>query len=161
MRGIYVDLKINNEIIRVYCIHLSAVQIKYEDKTQYLKGNNISLNSIDFIWNKLAGAFVFRSYQTDYIKRNIDKCPYSYIIAGDFNDTPNSYAFGELKGDLKDAFREKGSGFVTTYYSKYPLQIDHVLVSPMFDVIAYQSIDKELSDHKPIVADLKLNKSAE
>ena len=34
----FADIKYNNKIFRVYCIHLAAVQIKEEDKPRYLNG---------------------------------------------------------------------------------------------------------------------------
>jgi endonuclease/exonuclease/phosphatase family metal-dependent hydrolase len=109
------------------------------------------------VQNALTNAFIARSFQVALIKRQMEKCPYPYLIAGDFNDTPNSFSVNELGDGLKNAFMEKGSGFETTYYSTYPLHIDHLFVSSQFDILSYQSIDKKISDHKPIIADLKLN----
>jgi endonuclease/exonuclease/phosphatase family metal-dependent hydrolase len=157
LKAIFVDIKFNNKIFRVYCIHLAAVDIKDAEKDQYLNGK-INFWASDFIIGRLTSAFIIRSHQVELIKRHIEKCPYPYIIAGDFNDTPNSYSVNELGDGLKNAFTEKGSGFGFTYYNKFPkLHIDYILVSPQFDVLNYQEIDKKLSDHKPIVSDLKLN----
>ncbi|WP_374951912.1 endonuclease/exonuclease/phosphatase family protein [Mucilaginibacter sp.] len=156
-RGIYADVLVNGKTFRMYCAHLAAVQIKDQEKSKYLNGG-INLEKSSFITSKLSSAFIRRSFQVSQIKKNIDDCPYPYVIVGDFNDTPMSFAVNELGDGLKNAFREKGSGFVNTYYNTFPkLHIDHVLASPQFDVITYEAVDKKLSDHKPIVVDLELN----
>jgi endonuclease/exonuclease/phosphatase family metal-dependent hydrolase len=155
-RTMFADIKYEKQIIRVYCVHLAAVTIKTQEKSKYLSGQ-VSFGSSTFIGNKLASAFVARSMQVARIKSHMEKCTYPYIAAGDFNDTPNSYAVNELGDGLKNAFQEKGSGWETTFYSLYPLHIDHMFVSPQFDILNYQSIDKKISDHKPIISDLKLN----
>jgi len=156
IKAIYVDLRYGGKIIRVYCIHLAAVQINENDKRKYLSGR-INFKKSSFIEGQLNSAFQLRSLQVAIIKKHMSQCPYPYIVAGDFNDTPISFAVNKLSEGLKNAFIEKGSGFGTTYYSGFPkLHIDYILVSPQFDVINYQTIDKKLSDHKPIMSDLKL-----
>lgn len=154
-KAIFVDLKREKDTIRVYCVHLAAVKMDQNKKVGYLNGNLGSANS-SYIESVLTNGFIRRSYQVDKIKANIDSCKYPYIIMGDFNDTPNSYSVNTLGAGLKDAFKEKGSGYVTTYYTLYPLQIDHILASPVFNVLSYKTVNKQLSDHKPIVADLEL-----
>jgi endonuclease/exonuclease/phosphatase family metal-dependent hydrolase len=155
-RSIYADVKYSGKIIRVYCLHLSAVTIQDNEKSRYLKGN-VSVGSSSFIQRKLAAAFVARSLQVSYIKKHIERCPYPYVIAGDFNDTPNSFSVNEIGYGLKNAFIEKGRGFETTYYSTYPLHIDHLFASQQFDIMGYHSINKKISDHKAVIAEIQLN----
>jgi endonuclease/exonuclease/phosphatase family metal-dependent hydrolase len=152
-RAIFADIKYKNDTIRVYCLHLSALNIQQNEKAKYLKGD-VSANSSTFILRKLSEAFVGRSLQVSYIKRHIQKCPYPYIICGDFNDTPNSYSVNEIGDGLKNAFIEKGNGFETTYYSTYPLHIDHIFTTPDFNILNYQSFGKKISDHKPIMVEV-------
>ncbi len=155
---IFVDVKYQSQIIRIYCVHLAAVKIKDEEKRKYLSGGGLSFSKLLFIESKLKSAFQLRSQQVALIKQHTEQCPYPYIIAGDFNDTPNSYSVNKISKGLKNAFIEKGSGFGITYYSNFPkLHIDYILTSPQFDVLNYETIDKKLSDHKPIISDLRLN----
>lgn len=150
----FIDVKYKDRMFRVYSIHLAAVEINANDKAQMLNGN-LRLNETSFIQGKLISAFLMRSYQVRYIKNSLDSCPYPYIVMGDFNDTPNSYAVNTLGEGLKSAFAEKGSGWGVTYYSKFPkLQIDHILVNPQFEVLNYEAIDKRVSDHRPVVSDV-------
>ena len=91
------------------------------------------------------------------IKDHAAQCPYPYIISGDFNDTPSSYAVNAMAQGLKNAFREKGSGFGRTYNGNFPnYQIDYIMASPQFEVADYQIIEKRLSDHYPVRSDLLL-----
>jgi len=152
---IYVDIKKGNDTIRVYCVHLAPVQIETKEKEGYLKGN-VSVSKSSFIADALSAAFIKRSYQVDKIKENIDSCVYPRIIAGDFNDTPVSYSVNTIGNGLKNCFQEKGSGYGTTFYSKFLLHVDHILVSPRFDVLNYEALDKLISDHKPVISDLIL-----
>ncbi|MFA6087902.1 endonuclease/exonuclease/phosphatase family protein [Mucilaginibacter sp.] len=155
-RAIFVDVNYKGKSIRVYCIHLAAVKIKNQEKSRYLNGN-VNIEQSTFIKNRLTTAFITRSFQVSQIKRFIEKSPYPYILTGDFNDTPNSFAVNEIGDGLKNAFIEKGSGYQTTYFSKFPLQIDYIFTSPEFDILNYQALDLKISDHKPLISDIKLN----
>ena len=58
------------------------------------------------------------------------QCPYPYIISGDFNDTPSSYAVNQMAKGFKNAFREKGTGLGRTYNGDFPnYQIDYIMAS--------------------------------
>jgi endonuclease/exonuclease/phosphatase family metal-dependent hydrolase len=79
------------------------------------------------------------------------------ILCGDFNDVPNSFAYYHIGEDMQDAFRSKGSGLDRTYLGISPtLRIDYIFCDPGFDILAYDRINKQLSDHYPIMADLFL-----
>ena len=107
--------------------------------------------------SKLKIAFIKRSAQVVKIKAHAAHCLYPYIISGDFNDTPASYAVNEMAKGLKNAFREQGSGFGRTYNGNFPnFQIDYIMASPQFNVLSYLIIQKKLSDHYPVRSDLQL-----
>lgn len=96
--------------------------------------------------------FVLRADQADYVRQLIDHQSMPVIVCGDFNDTPASYAYHKIKGNLKDGFREAGSGFGYTFRQLRKLfRIDYVFYSPTFKAIRYDSPDLPFSDHKPVV----------
>src|SRR5690625_5823271 len=71
------------------------------------------------------------------------------IVAVYFNNTPFSYNYKKLKGDMKDAFLEKGSGIGTTFYfDGFPLRIDYILVSPNVKVKQFHTVKETFSDHR-------------
>jgi endonuclease/exonuclease/phosphatase family metal-dependent hydrolase len=157
---IYIDVKKGAHEFRIYCVHLQSIRFDPED---YKYINSISqegktdMSSTRRLGSKLKSAFMKRSNQVVKIKAHAAQCPYPYIISGDFNDTPASYAVNEMAKGLKNAFREKGFGLGRTYNGNFPnYQIDYIMVSPQFGVESYQIVEKKLSDHYPVRSDLLL-----
>lgn len=163
--AIYADIEIDNSKIRVYSVHLKSIRISGE-KDVIGKLTNIDTpqgqetakeQSMKMI-NKFKIAFAERAKQIAIIKEHISNSPYSVIIAGDFNDTPSSYAYKQLRGDLDDAFVENGSGMGQTYIGPYPsFRIDNIFYDPQFTCNKYNTIDVKLSDHYPISAEFSLD----
>jgi len=157
---IYIDVKKGNQEFRVYSMHLQSIRFDPED---YRYINSITsqgktdISSTRRLGSKLKNAFIKRSRQVFKIKEHAASCSYPYIISGDFNDTPASFAVNEMAIGLKNAFREKGSGFGRTYNGNFPnYQIDYIMASPLFEIANYQIIEKKLSDHYPVRSDLVL-----
>lgn len=155
---IYADLQKGSQKLRVYNVHLQSIGFDPED---YKYINSITqqgkpdMYSTRRLGNKLKAAFQKRSLQVKKIKNNAAACPYPFIISGDFNDTPASYAVNEMAKGLKNAFREKGYGLGRTYNGNFPnYQIDYILASPHFNVLNYTIIEQKLSDHYPVRSDL-------
>lgn len=156
---IYSDVKTGKTTIRLYSIHLESIHFESEDYG-YLKGishGNTNMHSTKRLVEKLKLAFIKRAKQVFKVKQNASSCPYPYIIAGDFNDTPGSFAVNQMSKGMTNAFCEKGSGFGKTYNGDFPnFQIDYIMVNPDFDILNYDIIKKRLSDHYPVVSDVKL-----
>jgi endonuclease/exonuclease/phosphatase family metal-dependent hydrolase len=157
---LYIDVKKGEKNIRVYSVHLQSIRFDPEDY-RYL--DNISqqgkpdVSSTKRLTSKLKAAFIKRSEQVFKVKGHADSCPYPYIISGDFNDTPTSFAVNQMCKGLKNAFREKGSGLGRTYNGSFPnYQIDYIMASQQFDVTRYNITEKKLSDHYPVSSDLLL-----
>lgn len=163
--AIYVDLEVEGSKIRVYSVHLKSIKISGE-KDVMSKLTNIDTpqgqekakeQSVKMI-KKFKIAFDARAKQIAIIKEHITNSPYPVIIAGDFNDTPSSYAYSQLRGDLDDAFIEKGSGLGQTYIGRYPsFRIDNIFYDPQFTCNQYNTIDVKLSDHYPISAEFSID----
>jgi endonuclease/exonuclease/phosphatase family metal-dependent hydrolase len=159
-KSIFTDIVYKSDTIRIYCIHLQSIHFEPEDYA-YLDSvshhGEADIHSSRRIGGKLKLAFIKRSQQVKTIQQHAAKCPYPYIIAGDFNDTPTSYAVNQLAKGLKNTFVEKGRGLGRTYNGDFPnYQIDYILTSPRFDVMNYHIIEKKLSDHYPVQSDLVL-----
>ncbi|MFI5160533.1 MAG: endonuclease/exonuclease/phosphatase family protein [Sphingobacteriales bacterium] len=158
---IYADIKKGDKTFRVYSVHLQSIRFDPEDY-RYL--NNVSpqdgkgqVGSASRLGSKLKSAFLKRSEQVFKIKEHAATSTYPYIISGDFNDTPTSFAVNQMSAGLKNAFVEKGSGLGRTYNGSFPnYQIDYIMASPQFDVADYVVIEKKLSDHYPVRSDLLL-----
>ena len=101
---------------------------------------------------KMKKNFVKRATQADYIRQMLDAGEGPVILCGDFNDTPASYTYRTVKGDLTDGFRDCGSGFGYTFRQlKRIFRIDYIIYSPDFKGVTYDSPNLDYSDHKPVV----------
>jgi endonuclease/exonuclease/phosphatase family metal-dependent hydrolase len=156
-QAIYVDLKTAGSIVRVYCVHLQSVKFDTSDEGFVQKFNLTDFRAMSKIYDKLGIAFKTRSSQTTVITQHAKMCKYPYVFAGDFNDSPISYSVGQMSANLKNAFREKGSGIGVTYNQNIPaLQIDYIMVSNTLKVINYHIIKQKISDHYPVLSELIL-----
>jgi endonuclease/exonuclease/phosphatase family metal-dependent hydrolase len=155
---LFADFEVNKKKFRVYSVHLQSISFQPEDY-QYLKNVkeiHTDVSSTKRLSKRLKEAFIKRGEQVELLKGHANGSKIPYIIAGDFNDTPISYAVNTVGKGMINSFREKGSGFGITYNGDFPnFQIDYILVRPEFKVKNYIIIDKKLSDHYPVRADLE------
>lgn len=109
------------------------------------------------IGRRLKKGFTIRALQADTITRFIASSPLPTIVCGDFNDTPLSYVYREIRGTFRDSFEDKGSGLGYTFKPLYRiLRIDYILHSRDMETITYDSPDVKWSDHNPVMARMKL-----
>lgn len=158
--SIYVDLEINKQTIRVYNIHLQSISFEKEDYSyleKVTKNMDVEKSSSKRIIRMLRSAFKKRSEQVDLMKNHMKTCTTPYIIAGDFNDTPASYAVTKMTDSLNNAFIKKGQGLGRTYSGKFPnFQIDYIATTKDIEVTNYHIVEAKLSDHFPVRSDLRL-----
>lgn len=158
---IYADIDKGGRVFRVYNVHLRSFGFQKEDY-DFINSPSKTLEkdaaSTKRIGSRLKQAFRARSAQADALRAHSRACNLPYLIAGDFNDTPLSYAVNEVSSGLRNAFRDKGRGWGVTYNGDFPnFQIDYILSSKAFEVHHYQIIKTKLSDHYPVWADFRLD----
>ena len=82
----------------------------------------------------------------------------SFIVAGDFNSTPDSIFAARMRSLSEDAWEAAGSGFGFTWpngmFTIPPMRLDHVFVSPDLSVVRATLGVGLGSDHRPIIADV-------
>ena len=160
---LHADIAFGGDTLRVYTTHLQSLQFKKEDFENIEeikeKQRDIIRNSKG-IFGKVRRAMMLRKSQAEMIKEVLSNDPYPYIITGDFNDVPNSYAYATIKGNnLQDVFLEKGFGIGRTFNAISPtLRIDYILATKDFEVKQFNRIVKNFSDHYMLVADVQLKK---
>ena len=155
----YTDIVKGPDTFRVFNLHLQS--LKFSDSNlKYIEDPSLEgkadIRNSRSILSKFKNGFLKRRRQSIRIKAEIDKSPYPVIICGDFNDVPNSYAYDKIGNGLKNVFTEKGTGIGRTYYGISPtLRIDNIFVDERFEVMQYIRVKKKISDHFPIIADVR------
>ena len=159
---VHADIKVNDDTIRVYATHLQSVQFRQKDYEAINEIKNAKDSLIDnskTVLAKLRKAIILRSSQADIARQIMDDSPYPSIFCGDLNDTPNSYTYFTIRGDMQDAFLQKGFGIGRTYSSLSPtLRIDYIFADDQFSIKQFTRVVKYLSDHFMIMADVELRK---
>lgn len=149
--AIYVDILRNKDTIRIYNLHLQSLRIDPNDV-------KLDIESSENLVKRVSTTFKLQQSQTELFLAHKANCRYKMIVCGDFNNTAYSYIYKEIKGDLQDAFVEAGNGFGRTFNFKFfPIRIDFILADQSFDINAFKTFDVELSDHYPIMANVKLH----
>lgn len=155
--AMWVDLVVGADTVRVFNCHLQTTSVsqsdrEYIDNQEFLNEDN-SAKRVRRIASKLRRNFRKRAEQVDSLAPVIRQSPYKVIVCGDFNDTPMSYAYHSIRGNLVDAFVENGSGIPNTYRGLFNLfRIDYILHSKSIKAVSYSTPEVEYSDHKSVVA---------
>ena len=156
----YFDIDVNGTIQRYVATHLQSNGI---NSTHYHKLVNVEIDEEykTYAFNfarRLKKLIVQRSEQTKAIQEVIADSPYPVIILGDFNDTPQSYTYQQLKKGRKDAFIEKGNGWGATYLKPFPImRIDYILHDSELECTSYKCVSTIKSDHAMVEATFKLS----
>lgn len=156
---IFTDIVKNGDTLRLFNLHLESIQLSEED---YLFVSELKSRQDDseifserskMIIRKLQAAFIRRASQARAVKEKIAGSPYPVIVCGDFNDTPASYAYHQISGNLTDAYRKAGNGLSQTYAGKLLpyFRIDYLLYQDKyFTALSFNRLKKAWSDHYPI-----------
>ena len=157
-----VDVVRNTDTFRVFNVHLETLRFSPNNRN-YLNDpsieNEYDIQESKSILSKFKKGYIKHHWQSDNVRREIDKSEYPVIVCGDLNDLPNSYAYNTIGKGLNNTFKEKGSLIGNTYDGISPtLRIDNIFTDNKFSVEQYIRIKKSLSDHFPIIADIIFHK---
>jgi endonuclease/exonuclease/phosphatase family metal-dependent hydrolase len=166
---IFADVLVGRDTVRVATLHLQSFRFMprdYQSLGMIKNQKDKNLEESRKILRKMRNTFYLHGEQSDFVRRELDKSPYPLIVTGDLNNVPNSYAYLTIRGKGRDTFLEKGSGIGKTFTSassrfmgKLPtLRIDYIFTDPAIVTKEFKIINKQLSDHYGIMADLKLPK---
>ena len=156
---IYADIKVNDHVFRIFSTHLQSVHFnesEYLSLSRLKRARDPGFDETKTLISKLKKGYEFRYQQAKLVKQKIAESPYPAIICGDFNDVPNSSTYFNVRGNLQDAFLEKGFGIGRTFRFISPtLRIDYILADKKFKVNQFQTIHVPYSDHYPVETDLQ------
>ncbi|GEM62148.1 hypothetical protein SF1_01300 [Sphingobacterium faecium NBRC 15299] len=155
--ALFADMMVNNEKVRIVNCHLQTTN------WNQVKGTLLYEEETGASWTDALGIissnFKFRGRQVDSLRSILDRSPYPLIVSGDFNNTPVSYGYKTIKGELKDAYLEAGNGYGYSYrYFMKLFRIDFVLYSgTKLKAANYRTGALDYSDHLPVLVDIGLN----
>lgn len=156
----YIDVVYNDDdTLRIFNVHLQT--LKLNDNRRYLDNPSLKSDSdiiqSKSVLSKLKAGFITHSIQAKHIREELNKSPYPILLCGDFNDVPKSFAYETIGRNLQNAFVKKGSGIGRTFFSISPtLRIDNIFVDKKFKVEQFTRVRQVLSDHFPIITDIKI-----
>jgi endonuclease/exonuclease/phosphatase family metal-dependent hydrolase len=145
---IYADVVKEKDTLRIYNIHLQSLGIL--PTVTYLQGGNK-----ERIRKRMTQTFKKQQQQIEAILAHKKNVTYPSLLCGDFNNTPYSYTYHELKKGYKDGYVERGNGLGTTFkFDGYPMRIDYIMASEELEVVSFETINTSFSDHYPLSATL-------
>ncbi|MDR2410718.1 MAG: endonuclease/exonuclease/phosphatase family protein [Bacteroidales bacterium] len=165
--AMFADLKINSDTVRIYNVHFQSIHFGAED---YLfaqqAASNPEMSNEQWkehsvrILKKIKTGFAKRSAQVDTIVNHINLSPYRVIVCGDFNDTPWSYTYQQIRNLLEDAFVKSGNGFGYSMIINKLLsfRIDYIFYDKSFQSYDFTTGNIRASDHYPVSTYIEINK---
>jgi endonuclease/exonuclease/phosphatase family metal-dependent hydrolase len=155
--SIYTDVLIRKDTFRIYNNHLQSFRLKRMERSfieeMTASENKETIDEVKSLSVSLKKGFVRRALQAEVVKDHINHSPFPVIVAGDFNDTPVSYAYRKIRKGLNDSFVNSGYGAGFTYKGNYPPnRIDYILYDNALINSYFEIIKVRYSDHYPIVA---------
>jgi endonuclease/exonuclease/phosphatase family metal-dependent hydrolase len=162
--AMYVDVKMNNDTVRIYNVHFQSIHFGAEDYLFAQQAtSNTDLSNGEWkeksvrILKKIKTGFANRSVQVDTIVAHIKSSPYKVIVCGDFNDTPCSYTYKQIRNLLNDAFvgSGKGFGYSMVINKLLSFRIDYIFHDKSFQSYGFTTGNIQASDHFPVYTHLK------
>lgn len=147
-----VDLAAPKGRVRVLACHLQTTGVSSLEHRYARSGSRAPFGRLAA---ELAAQAVLRAAQIDELVRIAAASPCPVILAGDFNDPPATYTYRTAAGALRDTFREGGSGWGATFRGALGLlRLDYVFLSEGLRCNGCRTVPTDISDHKPVVADI-------
>lgn len=166
------EVDIKGDTVTIFTVHLQSIGLNDEDKKLYReitspKKASEKMDSVKNVigevkvqlYRKLKDAMQKRAEQAEYLRKELDKVKGRVILCGDFNDTPNSFAYRTIKGDMTDAYVDCGFGPCITYNAnRFYFRIDHVFYDGKIEAVDVNRPKFDSSDHYPLVVDFVIKK---
>ena len=148
---VWADIDLGGDKIRVYNCHLQSSTISFTSLIQRIASKGELKSEIKEVHVKLRNSNRLRAQQVEEILAHCSKCEYPIIICGDFNDTPVSHTYHQLRRGRKDSFAEAGKGFGASYSYLWPLlRIDYILFPREYKAFRNEIKRESYSDHYPV-----------
>ena len=143
------------------CTHLNSFRLTKQEVTVFSEPGNSKQEVQKYgksIVVKLKEAYQLRSRQVDQLLADIPHDGRPVLLCGDFNDTPLSYTYNQMrKAGYIDTFTKVGRGIKPTYAGKLPLlRIDYIWGNEQVKPLYFNRFRRKASDHYPIMLEFKI-----
>ena len=162
--AMWVEVKVQNQVIRVYNAHLETTGINgtlhRAAKAQVNTGIETESNRLlRALYGNYTIGMMARAGQANVLAMDMRESEVPVIVCGDFNDVPYSYVYNTMLGDKVDGFKECGSGYMYTFRGgKKNVRIDYIFHDKVFKGMTYYKKELTYSDHYPVFMKLDINK---
>ncbi len=177
-RTLWADVKVGSDTLRVVTNHLQSTSISKEDReltlTPQIVTDSMREERLMGLVGRLSKNYKRRADQADSLAQFVATSPYPIVVCGDLNDTPISYVYRTVSGNLTDSFVMRKEGNNATFNGFMNLfRIDYVFIGrgettknrrgedaePITLIPrSYISPDVQYSDHYPVVVGLDLSR---
>ena len=157
-RVLQADVETPAGLVRVFNVHLQSLHFDHADYDAVEEGPSREQGAR--LWGLITDASKARALQAQELVRRMEESPYPVIVAGDFNDTPMSYAMHALRGSrAEDTFAAASFGPGGTHLGAIPgLRIDGILADTTLQCVSHRTHGVVMSDHRPVTAVLQAQK---
>ena len=157
-RVLQADVETPAGLVRVFNVHLQSLHFDHADYDAVEEGPSREQGAR--LWGSSQDASKARALQAQELVRRMEESPYPVIVAGDFNDTPMSYAMHALRGSrAEDTFAAASFGPGGTHLGAIPgLRIDGILADTTLQCVSHHTHGVVMSDHRPVTAVLQAQK---
>ena len=157
-RVLQADVETPAGLVRVFNVHLQSLHFDHADYDAVEEGPSREQGAR--LWGLITDASKARALQAQELVRRMEESPYPVIVAGDFNDTPMSYAMHALRGSrAEDTFAAASFGPGGTHLGAIPgLRIDGILADTTLQCVSHRTHGVVLSDHRPVTSVLQAKK---
>lgn len=158
---VWVDVQLSGKRVRIYNVHLFSNRLTTQTE-QIIEDadfdNEEVIDDIKYILGSYIHSSRKRVKEFNILSKHIASCPHPIILAGDFNDTPQSFTHRQIHNlNFQDAFEKRGKSLGYTYGGTLPLlRIDYTFADKHFEFIKHRVIRKRMSDHYPILTSFML-----
>ena len=149
-------------VFYVICVHLTSNQLTNDEITVFSDTGNSKEEVKTYgksILVKLKIAYEKRSQEVSKMLEDVPHDGRAIVLCGDFNDTPLSYTYHQIKrAGFVDGFVKAGWGVGRTYAGNLPmLRIDYVWGNDRIQPMIFKRLKVRGSDHYPVMMDFNVN----
>lgn len=156
-----VELINDNQQFRLCCVHLDSYALDDTDREEIEQILHGEMKPESRTLDKVKETIL--KHETEWeekLEPIVSESTVPILMAGDFNDIPSSWLYGQVSKHLDDTYRDKGMGICHTYNGDgFPhFRIDYIFHSKGFQTLSYKRIKTDISDHYPVISSLELAK---